>query len=84
MLEKIIIWSIPEEDFDLWCIHCDGSGTWLEYLERQHTAVEYLRSSGFTVEITEISVSNMLEEIQKQGIENNADNRAKIAAEWKT
>ena len=80
---KIKIWIWPEADHDQWLKHCNGSGTFQEARDRLVAVIADLERQGYEVETVEFSVSEMLAELKKRGLENTPNNRALIAGEWK-
>lgn len=79
MIEKVVIWTIPEHDFSEWLEKCSGRGTWEEYCERIETAIAAAKQKEKDVITIEISVSRMMQELKNRGLENTPENRAIVA-----
>ena len=81
MLDKIAMWQWPDSDLEAWQELTGNTFTLAEYKARLARMSEGAERDGYELVLIEWSVERMAAELEKAGLENTTENRARLIAE---
>lgn len=82
MIKAVTIWLPPALDHKAWQEFIGSRWSRLQFETAVRKSAKESEEQGLKVEIVSISVSKVMELLDKKSLENSPDNRAKAVAEW--